>query len=80
MQPALYLKTQVLPGHRIEIEDSNLSEGETVDIFIVTSPKTEQNQSSVIDIIEEIRSHRTSFKTVEEIDQYIQQERSSWDN
>jgi hypothetical protein len=34
---------------------------------------------SILDKITEIRNHRLQFRTREEIDQYINQERNSWD-
>jgi hypothetical protein len=79
MQSALHLKTQVLPGNKIEIQSDNLEIGDTVDVFVVISPDKEKQKSSVIDLIQKMRGNRNCFKTAEEIDQYIQEERESWD-
>lgn len=78
MQSALHLKTQVLSGGKIEIQSDNLGIGDTVDVFVITE-KQATEKLSVLNLIEKIRNNRSSFKTAEEIDQYIQEERESWD-
>ena len=52
MQKALHIKTQVLPGNKIEIEAPELTEGDTVDIFVITKPKPEFK--SAIDILDQL--------------------------
>jgi uncharacterized protein (DUF3084 family) len=79
MQSALHIKTQVLPGNKIEIQSDNLVMGETVDVFVVIPQNGVKKKSSVMDIIKKIRHNRTCFKTAEEIDQQIQEEKESWD-
>lgn len=79
MESALHIKTKVLPGKKIEIQSDNFEIGDTVDVFVVMSHNKSQQKSSVIDLIDNIRSNRSSFKTPAEIDQQIREERKSWD-
>ncbi len=78
MNSTLHLKTKVLEGNKIEIKDANLVVGETVEIFVVLPEKQEKSTSNILETIETIRNHRSCFKTNEEIDQYLGQERDSW--
>jgi D-arabinose 5-phosphate isomerase GutQ len=80
MQSALHIQTQVLQGHKIEIENVNLPEGDTVDVFVVLSESGSSNRASVVNLIEKIRSHRSSFRSAEDIDQRLQEERNSWED
>lgn len=79
MNSALHIKTQVLEGNKIEIKDKNLVVGETVEIFVVLPEQKKKSVSNILETIEKIRNHRSCFKTPEEVDQYLRQERDSWD-
>jgi hypothetical protein len=79
MNSALHLKTEVLEGNKIEIKDDNLVVGETVEIFVILPEKQEKSTRNILQTIETIRNHRSCFKTPEEVDQYLRQERDSWD-
>ncbi len=80
MQPALHIITKVLPGNKIEIQVPEAAIGDTVDVFVVLSEKSESKRRSVVELIEEIRSKRPSFRTTEDIDKQLQEERESWDS
>ena len=75
MQKVFHLKTTVLPGGRIEIEDIGLEEGESIDVIIVSSSPSLKR--SALDILAEAEGHRL-FKTAEEVDSYLRDERDSW--
>lgn len=79
MQSAIKIKTKVLPGNKVEIELPPGSEGAEVEVFVVLPEKPVTQSRSAIDIINEARNRQGSFKTVEEVDQYIRQERDSWE-
>ena len=96
MQPALHLTTKVLPGNKIEIEIPEGEIGDTVDVFVVLPEKHKEksgcdpaptqgarerapSKRSVLEIIEESRS-RNTFRTAEDIDRQIREERDSWDS
>ena len=79
MESALHIQTKVLPGNKIEIQSQDLAVGDEVDVFIVTSKTQSKNSSSVIDLIEKMRNNISSFKTPEEIEKQLQEERKSWE-
>jgi hypothetical protein len=79
MQPALHITTQVLPGNKIEIQVPEAEEGDTVDVFVVLPEKPESKRHSVVELIEQIRN-RHAFRTAEDIDKQLQEERESWDS
>ena len=76
MQKALRIRTTVLPGGKIEIADQELTEGESVDVVI--SPTPASAARSAWEIISEGPGQRL-FKTAKEVDDYIAEERASWD-
>ena len=78
MQKALHIRTTVLPGGRIEIVDKGLPVGESVDVDVVVRYDKAAPRRSVVDILAEAPGHRL-FKTAKEVDDYIREERASWD-
>lgn len=80
MQSALHITTKVLPGNKIEIQVPEAAIGDTVDVFVVLPEKPESKRRSVLELIEEIRSKRPSFRTTEDIDKQLREERESWDS
>ncbi len=80
MQSALHIQTKVLQGHKIAIENVNLPEGDEVDVFVILSSSRSSNRSSIVSMIEEMRSQRPSFRSAEEIEQQLKEERDSWED
>ena len=76
MQKALHVRTTVQPGGKIEIADQELTEGETVDVVISSAPAP--SARSAWQIISEGPGQRL-FKSAKEVDDYIKEERASWD-
>ena len=91
MQRVLHLKTKVLAGGRIEIVDPEFLLGEAVDVCVrhpsevllgetldatVRDPSETQHRSAV-DILEEAPGQRL-FKTPEDVESYLNDERASW--
>ena len=76
MQKALRLTTTVLPGGKIEIVDQELPVGESVDVVVHHSPVS--TERSALDILAEAPGHRL-FKSAEDVDSYLKEERASWD-
>ncbi len=70
------------PDGALDLHVPNLPPGERVSITI----ESEQGQSAqppagpihIIDLIKNLPGHRL-FKTAEEVDEYLRQERDSWD-
>src|SRR5262249_30634162 len=79
LQPALRLRTRVLPGNRIEVTAPELKEGETVDVFLVLpGPGGPEEGRSALDIIRGLQGHRL-FRSPEDVDRYLEEGRGSWD-
>ena len=76
MQKALHVRTTVLPGGKIEIVDQELPEGESVDVVI--SPVQTPSARSAWEIISGGPAERL-FKTAKEVDDYLAEERASWE-
>ncbi len=76
MQQAMHLKTIILPGGKIKEENLNSFVGEQADVFVMLHAST--TRRSAIDVLAEAPV-QNAFKTVEEVDTYIKEERNSWD-
>jgi hypothetical protein len=79
MQPALHISTKVLPGSKIEIFDPELQVGDAVEVFVIIKNTSSRSRRSAIDLLDELPGQRL-FKTSEEADEYLQEERSAWEN
>jgi len=79
MQAALRITTKVLPGKRIEINLPDSEIGEDIEVIIVLPEKPKSKQRRALEILD--AAHKLGpFRTPEEIDRYIQEERDSWDS
>ena len=76
MQKAIHITKTVLPGGIIEIVDKRLPVGESVNVVVLRSTRAEQR--SALDILKEAPGQRL-FKTAEEVESYLKNERTSWD-
>ena len=76
MQKALHIRTTVLPGGKIEIVDKTLPVGEAVEVVI--SPSQTPSARSAWQIISEGPGQRL-FKTAKEVDDYLAEEKASWE-
>jgi hypothetical protein len=56
MQPAVHISTQVLPGKTIEISSPELPVGDLVDVFIILPNTSSHSRTSMIHLLEQIRS------------------------
>lgn len=75
----LHIKAKVRPGGKIEIESAELTAGEDVDVTISPATKTSApKKRSAWEIISQAPGHLL-FKSAKEVDDYIREERASWD-
>jgi hypothetical protein len=79
MQPALHLSTKVLPGNKIEISAPELPVGNTVEVFVILKSSSSRTRRSAIELLDELPGQKL-FKTPEEADQYLHEERSAWES
>ena len=77
MQKPLHLQTTVLPGGKIVIVDQDLAEGETVEIFVTAASPTPRR--SAVEVLAESPGHRL-FKTPQDVTDYLESERASWEH
>ncbi len=75
MQKELRVTTTVLRGGRIEIVNEELHEGDDVEVVVLHTPA--KSKRSAYDIIQGAPGQRL-FKSAEEVDAYLKNERASW--
>ena len=78
MESSVKIETTVLPGNKIEVSSSCLIEGEHVEVTIVPVAQSSKRRRTVMDIIEAAKNKQL-FKSADEVDQYIENERNSWE-
>ena len=78
MSTAIHVEATVLPDGKIEITVPELQPGQRVSITIEPDGTSETPKRHAADILAEMPGHRL-FKTAEEVDAYINEERDSWD-
>jgi len=76
--PPLEVKTRILAGGRIEVQIPELPEGREATIRITVEEISSLSKRRFLDVIGDYKGGR-SFRTVEEVDQFIREERDSWE-
>ena len=76
MQKPLHLQTTVLPGGKIVIADQGLADGETVDILVTASSPARRR--SAVDILAEAPG-RSLFGIAQDVTDYLESQRDSWE-
>jgi len=66
------------PDGTIEIQAPELAPGQKVKVIVEVEGTPPTGGRHVIDIVENLPGHR-QFRTAEEVDEYIREERDSWD-
>jgi len=78
MQTALRLETTVLPGHRLEVSDPELPEGVKVEVIVVL-PAPSMRPPSMLEFLATLPPGPLLFKTPEDANRYVKEERDSWE-
>jgi hypothetical protein len=78
MSLTIQVETTVLPGHRIEISSPELPEGRPATVYVIVA-EDRMPKRRFLDVLAEYPGGQL-FKTAEEVDAYVQAERSSWDS
>jgi hypothetical protein len=82
MTPPVRVKTTVLPGNRIEVATPGLAVGAEVQVIVLpavgAADPPPADGKSFLEIIEEMPPGRL-FKSAEEVDAYLREERDSWE-
>ena len=81
MQNTLRIQTTVSTNGKIELSSPQLHEGETVEVIILLpqTNKQSEKQYSALDILNNTPGHRI-FQTAEEVEQYLTEERDTWEH
>jgi hypothetical protein len=79
MQTALRMETTVLPGHRLEISAPELPEGVQVEVIVVLPEKPKPRFGSALEFLESLPPGPRAFKTWEEYEQHLREEKDAWD-
>ena len=75
----LRIETTVLPGHRIEISAPELPEGAKVEVTVVVPEQRKTPFPSALEFLESLPPGPRAFKTWDEYEQHLREERNSWD-
>lgn len=79
MQSALRTLTTILPGHRLEITDSELPEGAEVEVIVVLLEKAAPRRLSMLEFLDSLPAGPREFSSWEEYERFLQEEKDSWD-
>jgi hypothetical protein len=79
MQTAVRMETTVLPGHRLEISDPAFPEGAKVEVIVMFPEKPAPARRSMLEFLATLPPGPLLFKTPEEANRYLQEERDSWE-
>jgi hypothetical protein len=74
-----HIKATVLPGNKIEVPAPEYAVGQTVDVAVTWPESAPAKRRSALEILDSLPGGRL-FKTAEEVDKYIDEERNSWDS
>ena len=79
MQTTLRLETTILPGHRLEISAPELPDGVKVEVIVVFPKSPEPQFGSALEFLESLPPGPRAFKTWEEYEQHLREEKDSWE-
>jgi len=72
-------KTIVQPGGQVIITDPALLTGKPVEVIILLSEEPSEPKLSMLDVLNSVPG-QLLFQNAAEIDQYLREERASWDD
>lgn len=82
MTTSIHIEATVSPDGKIEISVPELQPGQRVHVSIqpeqTSAPASPSGDIHISDLIKTLPGHRL-FKTAEEVDEYLRNERDSWD-
>ncbi len=72
-------RTIVQPGGQVVVTDPALLTGRPVEVIILLSEEPGEPRLSMLDVLNSVPGHLL-FQNAAEIDQYVREERASWDD
>jgi len=79
MQTTLRVQTTVLPGHRLEVTAPELPEGAKVEVIVVLPENAQPRFHSALEFLESLPAGPRAFKSWDEYERHLQEERDSWE-
>jgi hypothetical protein len=79
MQTTLRMETTILHGHRLEISNPEFPDGATVEVIVVFPEPPKPCRMSMLEYLKTLPPGPLLFKTPEDVNRYIQEERDSWE-
>lgn len=76
---AVSIKTEVLPGNRIEVSVPDMKVGDVVEVTVHPARYEEQMRRRRAEILEQIGALRPFKTSVEEMLRSVEEDRDSWD-
>jgi hypothetical protein len=77
MSQSIHIKTKVIAGPKIEIPTPDHEDGDQVDVILVFPAKGQHHKRSIREIVAS-RNEPRIFETADEVDEFLRQERASW--
>ncbi len=78
MQRALRMTALVQPGGKIEVTDTDLPEGQSVEVIVLLPSPPAIPRRSIVEVLAEAPGH-LAFQTADEVDAYLREERDAWE-
>jgi hypothetical protein len=79
MRKVLRLEATVLPGHRLEVSAPELPEGAKVEVIVLLPEQPGPHKMSVLEFLESLPPGPRAFKTWEEYEQHLREEKDAWE-
>jgi len=81
MRTTLRLETTVLPGHRLEISNPELPDGETVEVTVVVPAQPTIRRMSMLEFLATLPPGPSPrcYPTWEEYERHLQEEKNAWE-
>ncbi len=79
MQTALRMETTILPGHRLEVTVPELPEGTKVEVIVVLPEQAKPGRLSMLEFLQSLPPGPHAFKTWEEYEQHLREEKDAWE-
>jgi hypothetical protein len=73
------METTILPGHRLEVTNPELPEGMKVEVIVVLPEKPKSQFDSALEFLESLPPGPRAFKTWEEYEKHLREEKDAWE-
>jgi hypothetical protein len=79
MHSALRTEATVLPGHRLEISSPELPDGARVEVIVLLPETAAPRFASALEFLESLPPGPRAFKTWEDYEQHLREEKDAWE-